>query len=100
MGSSMAVSHSAHAPRAPHQSKAAFHRPHTSLGATAHFVRTAGLLAPLIIGELVEDTQKRWRYIRIASIATALISEGMWTNKIKRERQEARECEALASMPM
>ena len=94
------ASNAPYAPRAPHQPKAAFHRPHTSLGATAHFVRTAGLLAPLIIGELVEDTQKRWRYIRIASIATALISEGMWTSKIKRERQEARECEALASMPM
>jgi len=99
MGSFMA-STAPYTPRAPNHAKPAFHKPHTSLGTTAHFVRTAGLLAPLIIGEFVKDADKRWRYIRLASIGTALISEGMWTNKIRKERQEARECEALASMPM
>ena len=71
----------------------AFHKPHTSLGATGHWVRTAGILAPLVIGEFVKDPDQRWRYIRIASVATALISEGLWTHKIRRERDEARERE-------
>jgi hypothetical protein len=40
---------------------------------------------------LVKDSEKRWRYIRLASVATALVSEGMWTTKIQRERKECRE---------
>jgi hypothetical protein len=65
-----------------------FHRPHTSLGATGHWVKTAGILAPLVIGELVKDADKRWRWIRLSSVATALVSEAMWTNKIRKERSE------------
>jgi hypothetical protein len=72
----------------------AFYRPHTSLGATGHWIRTAGILAPLVIGEFIKDPDKRWRMIRIASVATALASEGMYTNKIRRERERARELEA------
>jgi hypothetical protein len=72
-----------------------YHKPHTSLGATGHWVREAGILAPLIISEFVKDDSKKWRYIRIASIATALLSEGMWTAKVHREREAAREREAM-----
>ena len=68
-----------------------YHNPHTSIGATSHWIRTAGLLAPLIIGELVEDPNKRWRWIRIASVSTALVSEAMYTHKIKQEREERAE---------
>jgi hypothetical protein len=39
----------------------------------------------------VKDSEKRWRLIRVASVATALVSEGMWTAKIQRERNECRE---------
>jgi hypothetical protein len=70
-----------------------FHRPHTSLGATGHWVRTAGILAPLLIGELVKDAEKRWRWIRVSSVATALVSEAMWTNRIRKERQETEQNE-------
>jgi hypothetical protein len=69
----------------------AFHHAHSSLGATGHWIKTAGILAPLVIGEFVKDTEERWRYIRLASVATALVSEGMYAQKISRERQEARE---------
>ena len=62
--------------------------PHVTARATGHWVRDAGILAPLVIGELVEDVDKRWRYIRIASVATALLSEALWTSRINRERQE------------
>ena len=71
----------------------AYHNPHTSLGATGHWIKTAGILAPLVIGEFVKDSEKRWWYIRIASVATALVSEGLWTHKVHRERQEARQRE-------
>ena len=70
-----------------------FHKPRSSLGATGHWIRTAGILAPLVIGEFVKDSEQRWRYIRIASVATALISEGLWTHKVRKERQDAQERE-------
>jgi hypothetical protein len=69
----------------------AYHKPHTAIGATGHWIREAGILAPLIIGEFVKDESQKWRYIRIASIATALLSEGMWTAKIHKEREAARQ---------
>jgi hypothetical protein len=71
--------------------KQAFHKPHTSLGAAGHWIKTAGILAPFVIGELVQDADKRWRYIRMAAVATALLSEGMYTHHIRKEREEARE---------
>jgi hypothetical protein len=83
-------------PREPYHSGRAFHKPHTSIGATGHWIRTAGILAPLVIGEFVKDPDQRWRLIRIAAVTTALVSEGMWTHKIRKERQEARELECLA----
>jgi hypothetical protein len=74
-----------------------YHKPHTSLGATGHWIREAGILAPLFISEFVKSPEKQWRYIRIASIATALLSEGMWAAKVHHERQAAREREATCT---
>lgn len=68
----------------------AFHNPHTSYG-VGHWIKTAGILAPFIIGEFVKDPDKRWRLIRGAAVATALLSEGMYTHHIRKERQEAKE---------
>ena len=65
-----------------------YYKPHTAIGATGHWVREAGILAPLIISELVKDPERRWRYVRMASVATALLSEALWTSRIHRERQE------------
>ena len=76
-----------------HRDRQPYHKPHTSMGAAGHWIKTAGILAPLVIGEFVKDAEQRWRYIRIASVATALISEGLWTNKIHHERKEAQERE-------
>lgn len=69
----------------------AFHRSHNSLGAAAHYVREAGILAPLIISELVKDPGEKWRWIKLASIATALVSQGMYTARIHAERKARRE---------
>jgi hypothetical protein len=52
-----------------------------------------GILAPPVIGEFVKDADKRWRYIRIASVATALVSEGLYTNRFRRKRDACRERE-------
>ena len=60
--------HSTNAP--PSHDRQPYHHPHTSLGATGHWLKTAGILAPLVISEFVTDHQKQWRYIRIASVAT------------------------------
>lgn len=76
-----------------HHHNQAFHKSHTSMGAVGHWIRTAGILAPLIIGEFIKDPDKKWRAVRIASVATALVSEGLYTNKVKNDRDRARERE-------
>lgn len=48
----------------------------------------AGILSPLIIGELVKDSDKRWRWIRISSLATALVSEGLYQYREQQRREE------------
>jgi hypothetical protein len=67
-----------------------FQRAQTSIGAASagHWIKMAGILSPLIIGELVKDADKRWRWIRIASVSTALLSEGMYAHRVQREREE------------
>lgn len=51
-------------------------------------------LAPLVIGELVKDPEKRWRYIRIASVIGAALGEVIeakrdknWRDRIQDERR-------------
>ena len=61
---------------------------HTPPSEVGHWVRTAGILSPLVIGELVKDPEKKWRFIRITSVAVALISEGLHAHRIQRERRE------------
>lgn len=78
-------------------SRQSFQRPHTSFGGakhfdgTRHYIYMAGALAPLLIGELVPDPAKRWRWVRISSIATTLAYEALYT---VRERQRHSEQEA------
>jgi len=69
----------------------AFHRPRTSLGVAGHLVYTAGALAPLVIGELVEDPSKRWRLMRLVAVGTALAYE---TLHVVREEQRRKEQDA------
>jgi len=70
-----------------------FQSAHSSIGAgsAGHWIKMAGILSPLIIGELVKDNEKRWRWIRIASVATALISEGFHTQRVLQQRREREE---------
>lgn len=61
---------------------------HSRPSEIGHWVRTAGILSPLVIGEVVKDPQKQWRFIRITSVAVALISEGLHVHRLNRERIE------------
>ena len=70
-----------------------FRNPHTSLGAAGHWIRMAGIMAPLVIGEIVKDADKRWRWIRISSVATALVSEGLYAQRIQSERKNRAQCQ-------
>ena len=72
---------------APYE-RQAFHKPHTALGATGHWIRTLGILAPLVIAEAIKDPEQKWRAIRISAVATALVSEALWANRVRREREE------------
>ncbi len=65
--------------------RTAHHAPPSEIG---HWVRTAGILSPLLIGEVVKDPAKQWRFIRISSVAMALISEGLHVHRLNRERKE------------
>jgi hypothetical protein len=76
----------------------AFHNPHTSLGA-GHWLKTVGILAPLVIGEVIKDPDQRWRFIRLAAVGTALLSEGLYTHRIRKEREEARARERECHSP-
>jgi hypothetical protein len=67
---------------------AAFYRQHRSHGIAGHLVYTAGALAPLVIGELVEDVDKRWRLMRLVSVGTALAYETLHVVREERRRKE------------
>lgn len=69
-------------------SRQQFHHPRTSLGAAGHWIHMAGLFAPLVIGEVVKDADKRWRYVRLASVGTALAYEAMYTIREQKRREE------------
>ncbi len=85
-------------PRERPEPRREFHHAQSSMGAVAvigQVVKTAGILAPLVIGEFVKDPDQRWRLIRMSSVATALVSQGLFTQRIQQERKdrdERREC--------
>lgn len=62
------------------------HDQHHYTGA-GHWVRTVGALAPLVIGELVKDPERKWRFIRITSVLLAVASEASYAHRINKERE-------------
>lgn len=61
-----------------------------SLGIVGHWVGLAGTLAPIVIGELVDDPAKRWKIIRLASVGTSVAYEAVHTmNELARRREQA-----------
>jgi len=59
--------------------------------AVGHWTRTIGALVPLVIGEVVKDPEKRWRFIRVASVALAVISEGTYAYRVREQRRDSEE---------
>ena len=53
-----------------------------------HSVRATGILSPLVIGELANDSGKKWRFIRVSSVAFALNSEDLHIHGLQRLRLE------------
>lgn len=51
----------------------------------------AAMLAPVVIGEVVADANKRWCYVRLASVGMTLAYEALHT---VRERQRRADLEA------
>ncbi len=78
-------------PRVAYAQRQPYYRPHTTLGAAGHWIKEVGILAPIAISEFVPDPAQKWHYIKFASLVTALLSQGMWTMKIHKEREWARE---------
>jgi hypothetical protein len=69
----------------------AFQHAHTSLGAAGHLLHIAMVAAPLVIGEVIHDADKRWRAMRVVPVVGALASEMLWTAKIAHDRKRERE---------
>jgi len=72
-----------------------FRKSQVSMGSKGHWVHMLGLLAPLVIGEVVKDPDKRWRAVRISALVTAVAAEMIWRKRVReRDREEGRqECE-------
>jgi len=74
----------------PHH-RQAFHHAHTSLGAAGHLLHMGMVAAPLVIGEMIHDSEKKWRAMRLVPVLGALASEALWTFKIAHDRQREKE---------
>jgi hypothetical protein len=68
-------------------------------GEIGHWIRTAGILAPLVIGELVKDADRKWRFIKVASVSAAILSEGLYSHKAYRQRERDREALEACAAP-
>jgi hypothetical protein len=71
-----------------------FHRPNTSLGAPGHLLHVAMVAAPLVITNMIEDPQKKWRALAMVPVIGGLASELLWTLRIEQDRRRNEESRA------
>jgi hypothetical protein len=57
---------------------------HRAPSAIGHWTRTIGALVPLVITEVVPNPAKQIRFIRIASVALAVLNEGRYAYQVSR----------------
>jgi hypothetical protein len=85
-------------PRTPYpdaeRNRQSFRHPRTSLGAAGHWIHLLGVLAPLVIGEVIKDPNARWRALRLSAVGTAVLSEAVWTHRLMREREKDEDARA------
>ncbi len=80
-------------PAAPY-SRQAFHHPRTSLGAAGHLLHLGMVAAPLLIPEIFQDADKRFRALRLVPVIGAIGSEALWTLKLSNDRKKDEEAHA------
>lgn len=70
---------------------------HTSLGIAGHMVHMGAMLFPVLAAELITDAAQYRKAVRIASITTTALYEGLytWREAQRRRKQEEKlaECE-------
>jgi hypothetical protein len=71
-----------------------YHHSNTSVGAFGHWIHLINVATPLVISEVVKDADKKWRYLRLASVGGAIVSEAAWTLKVAHDRKEREESRA------
>jgi hypothetical protein len=74
--------------------RTSFHRPHTSLGAPGHLLHVAMVAAPLIITNLIEDPQKKWKTLAMVPVIGGVASELLWTLRIAQQKHNEKEARA------
>jgi hypothetical protein len=70
------------------------------MGATSaagHWIHILSVAAPLIIPEVIQDRDRQYRAMRLASVGAALASEAVWTYKIAQDRKRENECRAAVA---
>jgi hypothetical protein len=67
-----------------------FHNSSCAMGVATHVLKMAGILSPLLILEFVKEPAKASRWIRIASVVTAGVTETLWATKARRSSPEER----------
>ena len=63
-----------------------FKNAHTSLGVAGHLVHMGAMLFPVLAAELITDAQKYRKAVRIGSIATTVLYEGLYTMREAQRR--------------
>ncbi len=73
-----------------HARSQGFTNAHTSLGVAGHLVHMGAMLFPVLAAELITDAAKYKKAVRIGSVATTVLYEGLYTMREaqRRERQE------------
>ena len=71
-----------------------FHNTRTSLGATGHLIHLGMVAAPVVIGELFQNPEQRWRAMRLVPVIGSIAAEGAWTLHLMQERKKEEEAKA------
>ena len=64
------------------------HQHHHRPSPVGHWTRTIGALVPLAITEFVPEPSKQIRFIRIASVALAVLNESRYAYRVQQDRRE------------
>ncbi len=73
-----------------HHARSHGFRDHTSFGIAGHFVHMGAMLFPILAAELITDLEKYKKAVRIGSVVTTVLYEGLytWREAQRRQRQE------------